>query len=365
MKKWIILLGLVGIMLSINMVVNVQGESTDNKLTQDKGKPSGKLHEELSEEEIKRILDRLYSIQSPDGFRMMADYPITQLSWQGNKIIPFLDKFLESKKGFQRDFAIGLLIKIGTDKSLSIVYDKFWNLYRQYNNAGKIEAGTAALAYHSSRLYLNSVGKNAYWEARGIFRGILSIDSDKTANLCEELVAENNGIGVMASKYLWRNKGEKYGKEFFKYSNSAQDEETYYTFVKEFTGIVIEDKEDNFKGIGERKKEFNKKAISMCNSTDIDKYVLENLIRYLSKSEPDWFADNWVRLYKQHKADSRDNLYMASAFKQGLLNNDKAKQNMKIFRDTMGENKYEKVMNYIREHERRKKEQEKWEGKQK
>lgn len=322
----------------------------------------------LSKAQINTSLEKAHAILSgpeTSGSQMRSKAVAEALTLEGNDAIPLLKEFIESDKISKRKFAFSVLVKVDTDESMKIVQDKFWELYKDKNAADQITVVGVAGAYQNARLNSKIEGEEHYWEARGILREILRDGSKHANGLCLKLYKEQNGVGVLASKYLWLKIGDGYDKEFLKYSESKVDSETFYTFIKEFADIFSKNEQDSYQGIQGVKNSFKKRAISDVSSTETNENILWCLIEYLSNAEYDWFADNWVELFKTHKSRAYLGSDIRTALLRGVSNNERAQKNIGKLKDILNEKEYKYFEDSIKNNGLKQHEKAKWESKTK
>ncbi len=297
-------------------------------------------------EEIKNNLRHLKEVLSgPDtaSSQFFTLSAINGLAKERDSAIPYAMDFFKSANMYERRFAVDLYIKIGSDKSLKLILDRFCELYDKKNNLDTIDTASVYLGNFSFIYDFDSntsAGRNEYWEARYIFKKLLKENSKILSDLCPKLINDNNGIAVMATKYMWKKYDEKYKNRFCEFANLDKNKEVFFTFIDELGNIVEKENEKDYQGLEWVKKKFMPKAILIANDTDVDEYIFEKVINYLSLAEPKWFAENWIELYRtQWNDDLGENRDVA--FNIALAKNKIAKDRIGELEKFISPNKYE------------------------
>jgi len=305
--------------------------------------PERKLANHMTSSELINNMGQIYETFSYSGgnadTRILALYVIGELFAVGNEAIPLVVKFQESKSIWNRQFAMQALIQIDTPESMAIVLKRFRELYNDKKACAKMELISVAMDYNYPQL--DNPRMADYWEARDILREMTRVNSQQAIPLCMQVYRDGNGIGAIAAKYLWRKKGKAYGKEFMGYAKTYGDNEAFYTFGHELANIYFKQEQDEYSDIDSLKKSFKKQAIEILSDKANCNYITTELLRYMGAAEQDWFAENWIELYKSFKLRRCKNTYISVDFSRAAQPNKQTRSKMHELKSLMDENDYQ------------------------
>ena len=315
--------------------------------------PDRKLPRKMTTAELVSNLETLDGLLSSEPGNtytwILSQSVIGALYLEGNEAIPLLARFQDNKSICHRQFAMQILIQIDTSESMAIVLKRFKDLYHDKKASSDAEILAIVGSYYSPQMDKPKMAD--YWEARDILREMIRINSQYAIPLCMQVYRDSNGMGAIAAKYLWRKKGKTYGKEFMGYAKIYGDNEAFYTFGHELADIYFKQEQDEYPDIDSLKKLFKKQAIEILSDKANCNDITTELLLYMGAGEQDWFAENWIELYKSFKSRRCGNISISSDFYRAAKPNKKTRNNMYELKSIMSETDYQRFENKVKRYD--------------